>query len=84
MAHRVGRCDFLDVLEESATIRTPVAVELVEGLRFTDVVRDVSTRDGEDYATFRDHGEVAVSDIRSANRAVPLETGYPRATTSRA
>jgi hypothetical protein len=82
MAHRVGRCDFRDVLEESATIGTPVAVELIEDKRYVDVVTDVTTRDGEDFATFREHGEVAVSLIRDARRAVPVETGYERPTSS--
>lgn len=83
MGHQSGRCEFLDVLEESATIGTAVAVELVEGIRFTDVVQDVTTRDGEDFAAFRDHGEVAVGAIRSAERAARVTTGHDRQTTWR-
>lgn len=76
MGHQLGRCEFLDVLEESAVTAAPVQVELRDGQRFTDVVRDVTTSDGEDFAAFREHGQVPVSQISAAARAVPLQTRH--------
>ena len=63
MSHQVERCDFIDMLEESAKMHRPIAVTLTGDTRFADAVRDVVTEAGEDYAIFRDHGRVAVSDI---------------------
>ena len=63
------RCDILDVLEESVTTGRTVAVELTGGKQFVDLVRDVVTSGGEDFAEFKDHGRMAVNDIRSATRA---------------
>lgn len=76
MAHETSRCDFIDVLEESAVARTTVRIETVGGKGFSDVVSAVVTENGEDYAEFRDHGRIAVSDIRTAARATPLTTSY--------
>jgi transcriptional antiterminator Rof (Rho-off) len=70
----VGRCDFLDVLEEAVLRRTPVAVTLRDGTAFRDVVADVVTRDGVDRAVFRERGEVPVREIAAATRA---EVGTP-------
>ena len=68
MGHVVGRCDFLDLLEESAVLRAPVDVELRDGRAFADVVRAVETRDGQDLVVFRDHGQMAVDEIRWCGR----------------
>jgi Rho-binding antiterminator len=76
MGHRVGRCEFLDVLEESAVTHRAVAVELVDGTRFTDDVKDVVTENGEDYAVFQQHDRVPVSDIADCNRAEPDAQTY--------
>ena len=57
------RCDFLDVLEESVTIKKPVTVELKDGESFVDQVRNVITESGEDFVQFAEHGRVAVSRI---------------------
>ena len=65
----VDRCDILDVLEESVTTGRTVAVELSSGKHFVDLVRDVVTTNGLDYAEFKDHGRLAVDEIRSATRA---------------
>lgn len=67
----VGRCSFLDVLEEAAIVHRPVAVALRDGERFIDVVVDVVTEDHEDYAVFRSHERVPVTDIAAATRCVP-------------
>lgn len=64
----VGRCDFLDVLEEAVLRRRPVAVELRAGATFTDEVVDVVTEHGDDFAVFRSHARVPVGDILSVSR----------------
>ena len=76
MGHRIDRCDIVDVLEEAVVARSAVAVELQTGGRFTDQVRDVVTENGEDYAIFKDHARVAVTEIAAANRADPIEASY--------
>ncbi len=60
---RYDRCDFLDVLEEAATIHKPVKVELRDGQRFVDHVKTVVTEAGEDFAVFQDHDRVPVTQI---------------------
>jgi hypothetical protein len=71
MAHnqQTDRCDILDVLEESVTTGRTVAVEVAGGGQFVDLVREVVTTGGEDFAEFKDHGRLPVNDIRSATRA---------------
>jgi Rho-binding antiterminator len=65
----VGRCDFIDVLEEAVLRRQPVAVQLRAGGSFIDAVVDVVTEQGEDFAVFRSHPRVAVGDILAMTRA---------------
>jgi transcriptional antiterminator Rof (Rho-off) len=67
----IGRCDFLDVLEEAVLTRRPVTVKLRNGDEFIDQVRDVKTENGEDYAVFLVHDRVNVSDIHGCSRAEP-------------
>jgi Rho-binding antiterminator len=76
MGHVVGPCDFLDVLEESVVFGSAVVVELRNGAHFTDTVRDVATYDGEDLATFHDHGRMPLHAISDARRAHPREATY--------
>ena len=76
MGHIIDRCDFVDVLEEAVTTRGTVHVELVGGTRFVDHVRDVITEGGQDYAIFKDHATVNVSDILNCTRAQPHEPSY--------
>jgi hypothetical protein len=76
MGHQVGRCDFIDVLEESVATGRNVAVSLRGGQHFIDMVRDVVTQNGEDWAVFRDHAWVAVSDIEDCERAQPRDASY--------
>ena len=66
-----GRCSFIDVLEEAALLHRPVAVALRGGERFIDVVTDVVTENHEDYAVFRSHDRVAVTEIAAATRCDP-------------
>jgi hypothetical protein len=76
MSHQVERCDFIDMLEESAKMHRPLAVTLRGAARFADSVRDVVTEDGEDYALFRDHGRVAVSEILDCVWTAPRPDSY--------
>ena len=59
----VGRCDFLDVLEERAKAKGRARVVLDDGSAFVETVRDVVTEGGADYAVFDGHGRVAVKRI---------------------
>jgi len=67
----VGRCSFIDVLEEAVLVHRPVAVALRNGVCFIDVVIDVVTENGEDYAVFHSRERVPVTDIAAATRADP-------------
>lgn len=67
----VGRCDFIDVLEEAVLWRRPVSVQLRAGAAFTDQVLDVVTQQGDDFAVFRSHARVPVGDILSVTREPP-------------
>ena len=67
----VGRCSFIDVLEEAVLVHRHVAVALRDGTRFIDLVVDVVTENGEDYACFRSRERVAVTEIAAATRADP-------------
>jgi hypothetical protein len=80
MGHQVDRCDFIDLLEESAVTGLPVSVRLKNGTHFVDRVRDVITENGEDFAAFREHGRMPVSEIRDCTRAEPLKHGPQHAT----
>lgn len=64
----VGRCDFLDVLEEAVLRRRAVTVQLRAGDSFIDEVVDVVTEQGDDFAVFRSHARVPVGDILSVSR----------------
>jgi hypothetical protein len=70
----VGRCGFIDVLEEAVLRRRPVTVELRAGERFIDQVTDVVTEKGDDFAVFRTHARVPVGDILAVTRAEPHAT----------
>jgi hypothetical protein len=75
MSHQVDRCDFIDMLEESAVTGLSVSVRLKNGEHFVDRVRDVATHDGADFAIFHDHGQINVLEIRDCARAEPLKRG---------
>jgi hypothetical protein len=76
MGHILDRCAILDVLEEAVVTRRAVAVELRGDRKFVDGVRDVVTESGEEWALFKDHDRVAVSDIEAVARAEPVEASY--------
>ena len=65
---RLGRCDFLDVLEEAVLLRREVTIDLADGSTFTDRLSDVVTEDGVDWAVFRVHPRVRVLEISSLER----------------
>ncbi len=67
----LGRCDFIDVLEEAVVVKKPVAVTLRDGTSFIDEVKDVQTEDGQDWVVFKAHPRVAVAQIEAATRAEP-------------
>jgi hypothetical protein len=66
---KVGRCDFIDVLEEAVLRKRSVAVELRDGATFIDEVVDVVTESGDDFAVFRNHERVSVGVIFAVTRA---------------
>jgi hypothetical protein len=76
MSHQVDRCDFIDMLEESAKLHRTLAVTLSGDRRFSDSVRDVVTEEGEDYALFRDHGRVPVREILDCAWTAPRPETY--------
>lgn len=65
----LGRCDFLDVLEEAAVRQTPVTVTLRGGASFSDRVTDVRTEGGVDWVVFERHPRVAVGELSACTRA---------------
>ncbi|AKU92199.1 hypothetical protein [Vulgatibacter incomptus] len=73
---RLGRCDFLDVLEESVLMHVDVEVELAGGETFVDRLRDVRTESGVDYAVFLEHPRVEVASIAAVTRR-SLPHTYP-------
>jgi hypothetical protein len=76
MSHNVERCDFIDMLEESARMHRPVAVTLRGDVRFSEPVRDVVTEAGADYALFRYHGRVPVTEILDCVWTEPRSESY--------
>jgi transcriptional antiterminator Rof (Rho-off) len=76
MGHIVETCDFIDVLEEAAVLGTEVAIDLRDGGHFTDTVRDVVTEEGQDFATFKNHGRLALHSVANARRATPRVDSY--------
>ena len=76
MSHLVERCDFIDMLEESAKMHRPIAVTLRGDTHFSDDVRDVVTEEGGDYVVFRAHGRVPVSEILDCVWTGPRDDSY--------
>lgn len=72
----IGRCDFIDVLEEAVLVGRPVAVRLRGGESFIDSVSEVVTHDGKDFAVFTRRGKLAVEEIASCSRAEPRHELY--------
>lgn len=68
----LGGCDFLDVLEEAATLKKAVGVKLRNGEYFTAGVVDVVTEAGENWVVFSDRAQrMNVKDILGVSRAEP-------------
>jgi len=76
MGHQIESCDFVDMLEESAKLHRQIAVTLKGNTRFSDAVKDVVTEDGADYAIFKDHGRVPLTDILDCAWKEPLPASY--------
>jgi Rho-binding antiterminator len=64
----IGRCSFIDVLEEAVLRARPVGVRLRDGSTFIDQVVDVVTEAGDDHAVFKHHPRVPVGRIDSVTR----------------
>lgn len=64
----LGRCDFLDVLEEAVLLRVPVRIERTDGSRIDGVVEDVTTREGGEYVRLTGDRRVDVNDIAALER----------------
>jgi transcriptional antiterminator Rof (Rho-off) len=77
VGHLIERCDFIDMLEESARFHRPLVVELKDGRSFTDEARDVITESsGEEWAVFRFHDRLSLDEISSCRAAAPVEPTY--------
>ena len=77
MGHLIERCDFIDMLEESARLHRPVIVELKDGRTFTDQARDVITEaSGDEWVVFRLHDRLSLDAISSCRAAAPTEPSY--------
>jgi Rho-binding antiterminator len=76
MGHLLDRCDVLDLLEESARLKRSVIVELKGGRRFVDQTREVVSEADEEWAVFRAHDRVPVSDIAFCGPADVPEPSY--------
>jgi hypothetical protein len=77
MGHLLDRCDVLDLLEESARLKRSVVVELKGGGgRFVDQAREVISEEDEEWAVFRAHDRVPVSDIAFCGPADVPEPSY--------
>ncbi len=72
----LGRCDFLEVLEESVLMRAELEVELSDGAIFRDRLLDVRTESGLDVAVFETHPPAAVGDVIAVTRERIVHT-YP-------
>lgn len=77
----VGRCDFLDLLEEAAIRKKPVKIGLRSGEAFEDVVTDVVTENHKDYAVLQSRGRIAVEELASCSRSdttadIPLDNAH--------
>jgi Rho-binding antiterminator len=69
----VGRCDFIDVLEEAVLRRRPTTLRLEDGSSVTATVVDVITRDGDDFVRLSDQQEIAVGRIAAIDRLEPAQ-----------
>lgn len=74
--HLSLRPSFIDMLEESAKTHRIIVVTLRGAAHFADDVRDVVTEQGEDFALFREHGRVAVTDILDCVWSAPRESTH--------
>lgn len=61
----IDRCDILDLLEIAVRSHHPVEVELRDGQRFRDQVRDIHTTGGEDYIEFQQRPKIPLTAIAS-------------------
>jgi hypothetical protein len=74
--NKVGRCDFLDVLEEAATVGGKIHVRLTDGRELDDTVREVVTEGGRELVVFGENGTIPLASIAAATRGPSLR-GVP-------
>lgn len=72
----LGRCDFLDVLEESVLMRARVHVTLMDDTSFEDRITDVITKDGQEFVHFAGREPLELRQIATVSRD-PLQHTYP-------
>ncbi|MBA3548000.1 MAG: hypothetical protein H0T76_16070 [Nannocystis sp.] len=72
------RCDLLDVLEEAVVFKKSVKVELRDGQRFVDRVKNVVTTAGEDFAEFEEHARIPVTQIADCEPTSRAPPSYMR------
>ena len=65
----LGRCDFLDVLEEAVLRRRPVTLRLRSGEQLCDAVLDVVTEAGSEHVVLRGRGRVPVAELAALGPA---------------
>lgn len=71
----VGRCDFIDVLEEMARASKRARVVLEDGTVFVEKVLDVVTENGADFGVFEAHGKVPLKSVTEVTPKYGPETG---------
>jgi Rho-binding antiterminator len=71
----IGRCDFIDVLEEMAKAGKRARVVLSDGTVFVERVLDVVTGDGADFGVFEGHGRVPLKSVTEVTPKYGPETG---------
>jgi hypothetical protein len=76
MGHRIGVCDVIDMLEESAMMKRPVEVSLKDGRVFEDRVQEIVKWQGEDHVVFHDHELTPLGSITGVRRGRPPEFTY--------
>ena len=76
MGHRLDRGDVIDMLEESQMRGIPIEIQLRDGRKFEDRVKEIGKLDGEDVVVFADHEATQLRRISGVRRAWPVEHTY--------
>lgn len=76
MGHRLDIGDVIDMLEESQLRGIPIEIELRDGHKFEDRVKEIGKLDGEDVVVFARHESALLRKISGVRRAWPVEHTY--------